>query len=397
MAKDKATKKTHNDIDDLPPEETPQEFDEESPADVLGIDMPDAKEGNRRTKAKAEEPHPEDRPEPDERPGDDVLRAVAEEAARDADTVDDVTDKDEEPDEDVSAEPEPSDADEPEEEQLRTVRFERDGEVVELTVPESQAKVLEGYMAAADTTRDKYSHLQGKYLEAIKGSPPAAQPSAPAPAPTPEAQADARLNQMMGAIPQVVEAYAPVVKKVRDALPEENELREFIEDQPVIAAILAAMWDGQSDLAAQGALTRAERAQSAFRNHVDGLINNIIKSDEANSPLADPDVRDKFDEYLVTLGPIGPDGEHDPRPVRAALMQDDGRWLAARWGDFQLRAALAGGKPVGGTDTTPPPKPPSNEAARRRAIDPGGASRTGGRPRATPLFSKEVSDVLNAK
>lgn len=382
---EKATKKTHNDIDDLPPEETPQEFDDESPSDVLGIDVPEPK-----GKAKADSPQ-----EPDERPGDDVLAAVAAEAAEDA-GEDQVADEEEgsaeEPEEGQAADETVPDADEPE--PIREVTFERDGEMVTLRLPESEAKVIEGFKSAAETTRDKYAHLQDKYLEVIQDAP-AKPPERAAETATPEADPNARLNQMMGAIPQVVQAYAPVVDHVKSALPEDNELREFIEDQPVVAAILAAMWDGQTDLAAQSVQNRAERAENAFRNHVDGLIDGIINADKANAVLADSDVRDQFDAYLVTLGPIGDNGQHDPTPVRAALMKDDGRWLNARWSDFQLRAALAGAKPAEG-DTAPPTKTPTTDTARRRAIDAGG-SRSGSRPQSRKApYSKEVSDVLGS-
>jgi hypothetical protein len=376
----KAATKTHNDIADLPPDEPAQDFDEESPADVLGIDVGESK-GTAKAKPKDEI---------DERPGQDVLDEVAKEAAED----DGGEEKDEgadepTPDEGDSAEPVSAGADE----QRRRIKFERDGEIVELEVTEQEAKVLEGYMRAAETTRDKYAHLQGKYLEAIQGATTTPPGGAPGQTAAPQRQANARLEQMMGTIPRVIEAYTPVIEHVKGALPEDNELREFIEDQPVIAAILAAMWDGQTELAAIGAETKAERAQSAFRNHVDGLVNNIIQSDPANEVLADQNVRDQFDAYLVTLGPIGRDGQHDPTPVRAALMQDDGRWLAARWGDFQLRAALAGAKPDGGGP--PPPSKSRADESRRRAIDPGGSSRSGSRPKASnTVFSREVMDVL---
>jgi hypothetical protein len=389
MAKKEAAKKTHNDLDDLPPEEPAEEYDEESASDVLGIDVPKPKG---EAKADALE-------EPDERPGEDVLAAVAAEAAADA-GEDEVTDEGEEdadePDEGVSEEPETPDPDEPE--PRRVVKFERDGEVVELDVTETEAQVLESIQSAAETTRDKYAHLQGKYLEAIQAPEiTPAEAARPTPRQTPAEDGTARLNQMMGAIPQVIEAYAPVVKHVAGSLPEDNELREFIEDQPVVAAILAAMWDGQNDLQAQGAQTRAERGEAAFKNHVDGLITNIINSEDAGEALADAEVRDKFDEYLVTLGPIGADGRHDPTPVRATLMRDDGTWLNERWSDFQLRAALAGAKPAGGGDTTPPPTTTPTDAARRRAIDPGGGSRSGSRPQSKKApFSKEVSDVLGS-
>lgn len=388
MAAKKAADKTHNDIDELPADETAEEFDDESPSDVLGIDVPKAK-----GEAKADAPG-----EPDERPGDDVLAAVAAEAAAEAgeDEVDDEGKEADKPDEGVSVEPDTPVADEPE--PRRTVKFERDGEVVELDVTESEAQVLESIQSASETTRDKYAHLQDKYLEVIQtpGAAPA-EAARPATTRTPAETATTRLNSMMGAIPQVVEAYAPVVKHVRESLPEDNELREFIEDQPVVAAILAAMWDGQTDLAAQGAVTRAERGENAFKNHVETLITNIISTDEASAALGDSEVRDKFDQYLVSLGPIGADGQHDPRPIRAALMQDrTGSWLAERWSDFQLRGALAGAEPVGGKDTDPPPKTTQADTARRRAIDPG-SSRSGSRPQSKKApFSKEVSDVLGS-
>lgn len=383
MAKKEAAKKVHNDLDDLPAEEIAQEIDEESPSDVLGIDI-----GKGEKAAKADEP-----PEPDERPGEEVLAAVADEAAKDAGEIE--TEEEEEGDdtaEGISADADEPGADEDGEPEMRTVKFERDGEMVELTVPAKEADALEGYMQAADTTRGQYAHLQDKYLEVVQAGPaqPAVAPTAPAPA----EQANARLNQMMGAIPQVVEAYTPIVEHVKNSLPEEHQLREFIEDNPVVATILAAMWDGQEVTQRQGAAAQAERHQNQFRNHVDGLINNIIQSDEANAILADSDVREQFDQYLVSLGPIGADGTHDPMPIRQAVAQDNGTWLGERWADFRMRAALSGAKPAGGD--TPPKKKPTNDEARRRAIDPGSA-RSGGRPQGrTKPFSKDVSDVLGS-
>lgn len=383
MAKEKAAKKVHNDLDDLPADEPAQEIDEESPSDVLGIDI-----GKGEGKAKAEESL-----EPDERPGEEVLAAVADEAAKEAGE----TEAEEEEEGDETAEGITADADEPGADEdgapeMRTVKFERDGEMVELTVPAQEADALEGYMRAAETTRGQYAHLQDKYLEVVKTTPaqPAATPTAPAPA----EQANARLNQMMGAIPQVVEAYTPIVEHVKDSLPEEHQLREFIEDNPVVATILAAMWDGQEVTQRQARVTEVERYENQFRNHVDGLINNIIQSDEANAILADTDVRDQFDKYLVSLGPIGADGNHDPVPIRQAVASDNGTWLGERWADFRMRAALSGAKPAGGD--TPPKKKPNSDEARRRAIDPGSA-RSGGRPQGRKKpFSKDVSDVLGS-
>ena len=395
MAKKKAPR-THNDIDDLPPDEPAQDFDDESPSDVLGIDLP-SKEPVEGKKAASAEPKPTDRPEPDERPGQDVLEAVAAEAAEGDERPDDDTTGDDEPDEGAAADDDSPDADDDAEPQMRTVKFERNGEMIELTVPESEAKFLESYISASDVTRDKYATLQAKYTEAIKGTPAQDQATAAAqnqPSQAPAEAANARLNQMMGVIPQVVEAYKPVLDRMRDSLPEENEIRVFIEDNPAIAAILAAMWDGQTDLQTQGARQQAERAQTAFRDHVDGLINQIIQSDEANTKLADPDVRDEFDAYLVSLGPRTADGTYDPTPVRAALMRDDGSWLAERWRDFMLRTALKGAKPTGGEKDAP--RRSTDDVSRRRAIDPGSA-RSGSRPNARKSrFSKEVSDVLGA-
>lgn len=381
--KKKADEKVHNDLDDLPAEEPAEEFDEESPSDVLGIDIAKPK-----TEAKADELE-----EVDERPGEDVLAAVADEVAEEADETETKEEEEgDEPAEEVSADADEPDADEDGEEELRTVRFERDGEVVELAVNAKEAELLEGYMRGAETTRGQYAHLQDKYLEAIQTAP--AQPAAAPATPPPAEAANARLNQMMGQLPQVVEAYAPVVSHIRDALPEEHQLREFIEDNPVVATIIASIVDGQASSQAEAAVSQAERASSQFRNHVDGLVSNIIQADEANAILGDSDVRDQFDTYLVSLGPIGADGHHDPTPIRQALAQDDGRWIGERWADFQLRAALSGAKPAGGEK--PPKKRPSDEA-RRRAIDPGGGSRSGGRPKPKgSVFAKEVSDVLGA-
>ena len=380
--KKKADEKVHNDLDDLPADEPAEEFDEESPSDVLGIDIAKPK-----AEAKADELE-----EVDERPGEDVLEAVAAETAEEADEPEIKEEVEgEEPAEEVSADADEPDADEGGEEEIRTVTFERDGEVVEVTVTAKEADLLEGYMRGAETTRGQYAHLQDKYLEVIQSAP--AQPAATPATPAPEA-ANARLNQMMGQLPQVIEAYAPVVSHIRDSLPEENQLREFIEDNPVVATIIASIVDGQANTQAEAAASQAERAQNQFRNHVDGLVSNIIKADEANSILGDSDVREQFDTYLVSLGPIGPDGHHDPTPIRQALAQDDGRWIGERWADFQLRAALSGVKPAGGDA---PPKKRSKDEARRRAIDPVGGSRSGGRPKAKgSVFAKEVSDVLGA-
>jgi hypothetical protein len=382
MAKGKAAEKVHNDIDDLPAEESAQEFDSESPSDVLGIDT-----GKGDKEAKADEP-----PEPDERPGQEVLDAVAGEAAQEGDEPETkVEEEGDERTEEVSADADEPGADEDVEE-YRDVRFERDGEVVNLRVTAKEAELLEGYMRGAETTRGQYAHLQDKYLEVIQGAP--AQPAEPAARTVPAEAANARLNMMMGAIPQVVETYTPIVNKVRDSLPEEHQLREFIEDNPVVATILAAMWDGQVDSQMQAQVSQAERQQNQFQNHVNGLVNNIIQAEEANSILADSDVRDQFDEYLVSLGPVGADGRPDPMPIRQTLARDDGRWLGERWQDFKLRAALSGAKPAGGD--TPPQKRPADEA-RRRAIDPGSGSRTGSRTQGRKaVYSSEVSDVLGA-
>lgn len=380
----KAATTIHNDIDELPPDEPAQEFDEESPSDVLGIDVGEPK-GN----AKAT---PKD--EPDERPGQEVLDEVAREAADDS--------SDEETDEKAEEPTTEEGATAPADEQRRTIQFERDGEIVELEVSDDQFKFLEAFKQAADVTRSKYTQLQGTHYEALQrlqnlqsGAHPAPG-GAPGAQPAPEEQADARLNQMLEQIPRLVQAYSPVLEGVKKRIPDDSplaEVRDFIDDQPVLASIITSLVDGHSALASFTAETQAERAQSAFRNHVDSLVNNIIQSDSTNEALADPSVRDQFDAYLVTLGPIGRDGQHDPTPVRAALMQDDGRWLAARWSDFQLRAALAGAKPAGGS-SEPATKPKIDES-RRRAIDPGGSSRSGSRPRSDKsVYSREVLDVL---
>lgn len=382
MGKKKAAETVHNDIDEIPAEETAEEFDDESPSDVLGIDI-----GKPGGEAKADTPE-----EPDERPGEDVLAAVAEEAAQEDDET--ATEEEEEGDdtaEGISVDADEPGADEDGEPEMRTVKFERDGELMELTVPVKEADALEGYFQAANTTRGQYAHLQDKYLEVVQARP--AQPAETPGKPTPD-QATTRLNQMMGNIPQVVEAYTPVVEHVRDSLPEEHQLREFIEDNPVVATILAAMWDGQEATQAQARVTQAERYENQFKGHVDGLLSNIIQSDEANAILADADVRDQFDNYLVSLGPLGADGNPDPAPIRQVIAQDDGRWLGARWDDFRMRAALSGAKPAGGD--TPPKTGSKADQDRRRAIDPGSA-RSGGRPKGQKaVFAKEVSDVLNS-
>jgi hypothetical protein len=380
-AKKKATKKVHNDIDELPADETAEEFDDESPSDVLGIDV-----GKPEAKAKAG-----DSEEPDERPGEEVLAAVAAEAAKEADEPE--IEEEEADEEGVSADADEPGADEDEEVEYRDVEFERDGEVKTVRVTAQEADILEGFIKGADTTRGQYAHLQDKYLEVIHGAP--AQPAVAADTPAPAEAANARLNQMVGQIPQVVEAYTPIVNHIRDSLPEEHQLREFIEDNPMMATIIASVVDGQANAQAQARVNQNERFERQFKTHVDGLVNQIIQSDDANEVLGDSDVRDKFDAYLVSLGPIGTDGNHDPTPIRQTLAQDDGRWLAERWNDFQLRAALSGAKPVGGEK---PPKKRPTDKDRRRAIDPSGGSRSGSRSRGRKeVFSSEVTDVLGAK
>lgn len=399
-AKKKATTKTHNDIEDLPKEETPEEFDDENPSNVLGIDIPDPK-----GKAKASPPADE----PDERPGEEVLAAMAEAAAeKEGDEVDDegAEEGDEaegdeaegdEPKEGAAAAEEGDEGDEEGgEEEYKTVRFEREGKITELDVPESVAAAILDYTSAADTTRRKYTELQERHFDEHVQPPPAQSPTTAAATRPAADEAAARITSMMGAIPQVVDAYTPVVHQVRDSLPEDTPLRNFIEDNEVVATIIASLVDGQADARAHQVQAAADRAQTGFRDHVNNLVDQIITSDEANAVLADPDTRNAFDSYLVSLGPMNAEGKHDPTPVRATLMQDNGHWLKERWKDFQLRVALSGAKPDDGEEKPPPRKRTQRSLERRRAIDAGDGSRSAPRARAKKgNYAKDVTEVLS--
>lgn len=382
-------KAVHNDIDDLPEEEPLEEFDESDPSEVLNIDLPKPKDGEAGDGSADEE-------EEDESPAARV--------AGDAVEAEDVSESAEEPAEHAEAEEEGQQpaSDEPFEMVIKIPQ--PDGLTREVIVhSEEEAQIVQGLLNRYDETRGQLAPLQKRYVETVEALTRAqgamTQPGQGgvqvAPAAQPTGAVPDQTEAMLNVIPQVVQAYTPVVDRIKSALPEDHEIRDFIEMNPAVASILAAIWDGQVGLQTSDAMNRAKAGEQAFKGHVDSLMTGVIKADEANADLADPEVREQFEAYLVSLGPYDPNTQtYDPDPVRVALMRDDGRWIAERWKDFQSRRFLGGMNPSS-EKKTPTKQPSGKDVNRRRAMDAGGGSRSGSGGRSSGRgISQEVKDVL---
>lgn len=365
-------------------EEQEPTFDETNPQDVLGPSAPkaDADDGELEEAAATEG----DQGQADEGDGSEPMDDNSTQDQKVSEQAGDVAEGEEGADKEPEAPTEPP---EPEPAPVKLGTLPNGLEVTTANRAEffpgftdDQAKVFITQVNQSAYNQQRREEMQ-RELEELRQQqtqPPPEQPS--------EGQSEAFevVRQFGATTKQRTEAYQPLVKEFTKSLPEQSDLRDFVNTYPDTMGMLAALFDDSLAFKNFAQNAQVQTQAEAWKGHVQGLYQKLVSKGDEFAPLTDPNHRLGFEEELQKIIP------------RQAIFQVLSQEGAAEWLEARYREYVARMVPQAPATPQPPPGPPQppavvTEDERRRAIDGGGgnASPSGGPRGGLPA---DIADVL---
>ncbi len=379
MADKKTEKAEHNDLDDLPEQEALESYDETDPDEVFSGPEPEVEEEE---PAKADDKPETKEEEPQEADDDKTAEAV-----ESGEVIEPEKDAEEE-------ESEKEVAEEAEEAQLtEAVTFGAGAEAFQFDCTPDEAKILRalqetaGQLAPLQKTHATKMHAYEDRITALEqATAPAAEDGSPF-----DVKA---VDAVLQALPNVSKQYAPVLEHIANSLPNDHEIKDFVQRDPMVASLILSLFDGQRYQAADTRRAVATEQTNAFKTHVDGVYKYVAEQAGGEyEQLLDQETRDSFDVYLQTVAPV--------QVVRSILASEQSAaWTRDRFSDFMARKATA--EAIKLADEAEAGEKPSAAATgaakrkRRASRRGGGTARKTAAHRSGQRFDADIEGVLDA-